>query len=77
MDYNYRFGSNGYPDITQGQPSPQTRKDTYESHSAAIYFRVVNRVGLGLTASWWDRNSNIPWANSEQTLVGVNLTYDF
>jgi hypothetical protein len=77
MDYNYRFGSNGYPDITQGQPSLQTRKDTYESHSAAIYFRVVNTVGLGLTASWWDRNSSIPWANAEQTLMGINLTYDF
>ena len=77
LDYNYNFGRNSYPATTVGQSSPQTRKDIYESQSAGIYFRVKKNIGLGVIASLWQRVSSVYWANTKQTMIGINLIYDF
>jgi len=81
LDYNYSLGRNSYPGPARGQlpigASPQKRKDKYENQSAGIYFRIKSKTALGVTATLWERDSNLWWENGKRLFVGINLIYDF
>jgi hypothetical protein len=53
------------------------REDNYLIHSVGVYFRLKKNVGIGVTANWWHRDSNLEWENDKRMFIGVNLTYDF
>ena len=77
LDYNNYLGRNSYPAITLGQSSPQKREDNYRSQSAGLYFRIKKNIGLGVIATYWQRDSSVYWQNGKQTLIGINLIRDF
>jgi hypothetical protein len=78
LDYDYSFGRNDYPLVQEVEPGVDIkRRDDYEIHSAAIYFRVKKNVGLGFIASFWTRNSNLDREDDKRTFFGLNLTYEF
>jgi hypothetical protein len=77
LDYNVYFGRNTYPATILGQSASQKRQDNYTSQSAGPYFRIKNNIALGVIATYWQRDSNVYWANGKQTLIGINLIYDF
>ncbi len=76
LDYDYFKGRNTYPLSGGGGPAVR-RLDDFSVHSAAIYFRIRKNVGLGFTASWWDRASSIDSERDQRNFYGLNLTYDF
>jgi hypothetical protein len=78
LDYDYSFGRNDYPLVQEVEPGVDIkRRDDYEIHSAAVYFRVKKNVGLGFIASFWTRNSNLDREDDKRTFFGLNLTYEF
>jgi len=74
LDYDYTHGRNSYPEIPG---TLLTRYDEYDTHSGAVYFRILRNTAIGFIASWWSRDSNIPGEDDERTFYGFNLTYDF
>jgi hypothetical protein len=77
LDYDYNFGRNNYPATILEPFLSQSRLDNYESHSAGLYFRIKENIGLGVIATLWERKSNIYWVNAKQTLIGIDLIYNF
>jgi len=77
LDYSYYSGRNTYPATISGQSSLQKREDNYRSQSVGLYFRIKKKIGLGVIATYWERDSSVYWMNGKQTLVGMNLTHDF
>jgi len=78
FDYDYSFGRNDYPLTQEVEPGVEVkRRDDFEIHSAAVYFRIVRSVALGFVASWWERDSNLDREDDKRTFFGVNLTYEF
>lgn len=57
--------------------SPIKRRDDYQIHSVAIYYRLGKDVGLGLIFSHWSRDSNLDWEDDRRNFIGLNLTYSF
>ena len=53
------------------------RKDKYWTHSAGIVYRIIENTGIGLTVSWWERQSNLIWVNRQRWTVGGFITYEF
>jgi len=76
LDYDYFKGRNTYPLAGGGGPAAR-RRDDFSVQNAAIYFRIRKNVGLGFTASWWDRVSSIAGESDRRNFYGLNLTYDF
>jgi hypothetical protein len=74
LDYNFTHGRNRYP---VGDPSGITRLDSYNIHSAGLYFRILRSTAIGFVVSWWERDSNILGENDKRMFYGANLTYDF
>jgi hypothetical protein len=75
LDYDYSVGRNTYPG---GQLSSSSkREDVYIIHSAGLYFRLQENIGIGIVASRWNRDSNLDWEDDTRDFVGLNLTYDF
>jgi Putative beta-barrel porin 2 len=77
LDYNFYFGKNTYPAAIGEQSAPQERQDDYTSQSVGPFIRIKDDIALGLIVTFWQRDSNIYWANGKQTLLGVKLIYDF
>jgi len=83
LDYDYSLGKNSYPQKGEQPPfgnssqSTVKRKDDYSIHSVGIYYRLKEKVGIGVVLSKWVRDSNLDWEDDQRTLVGINLTYDF
>jgi hypothetical protein len=77
LDYDYRLGRNRYPEPAVGAPGNLKRNDDYRIHSAGLYFRLKQNIGLVLVASLWNRNSNLAWETDDRKFLGLNLTYDF
>ena len=44
---------------------------------AGIVFRIKENVGIGLTVSYWERDSNIGAFKRSRGFIGGYLTYDF
>lgn len=82
MDYDFNYGQSDYP---EGEPLRQPdggitsmgRRDTYRSHTAGLVFRIKESIGIGLTATYWERESNIEGIGRNRTFFGGFLTFDF
>jgi hypothetical protein len=77
LDYNFSYGRNNYPATISEQSDTQKRQDNYTKQSAGLYFRIKKNIGLGVTATYWQRDSNLDWQDGKQTLIGINLIQDF
>lgn len=82
LDYDLSYGSGKYPEnliiqSPEGVFEEIERKDTYLSHSAGIAFRIVRNTGIGLSVTYWERDSSIEGIGRTRTFLGGYLTYDF
>ena len=82
VDYNYTYGASRYPEPTRlrlpnGSYEEIKRKDIYPTHSIGFVFRIINNVGIGLIANFWERKSNYYWENRNRKFVGTYITYQF
>jgi hypothetical protein len=78
LDYDYFTGKNLYllGSLT-GEGPDSERTDNNMTHRLGIYLRIQDRIAIGLTMNWWQRDSTLAWINGKQTFVGANLIYDF
>jgi hypothetical protein len=83
IDYNFSYGENRYqePDILRfpdGRVEEVKRIDIHKSHSVGFAVRVVGRMGIGISLTFWKVTSNFYFrGNREQLFVGFYLTQDF
>jgi hypothetical protein len=83
IDYNYAYTQSNYPeDIVKRLPDESyttyKRQDITNSHSLGAVVRLVRNVGIGVTLTSWERDSNDErWGNRKQFFIGGYLTYDF
>jgi hypothetical protein len=82
LNYGYNQGNGNYPEPEEiisldGNIIEIKRRDTYQSHSAGILFRIYRNIGIGLMAEFAKRKSNFLQANVDRTLIGAYLTYEF
>jgi len=74
LDYNFSYAESEYP---EGPLEEIARKDTYRTHSAGLVFRIKRNIGLGLTVTYWERDSNVEAFGRSRGFIGGYLTYDF
>ena len=82
LDYDFSYRDSFYPEpdtVRLPDESYQeiNRRDKYSSHTAGIVFRIFRSTGIGLMATYWERDSNFPYANRSQWFLGGYLTYEF
>lgn len=82
LDYNFSYGKANYPELMSlqmpdGQYEEIKRKDTYRIHTAAFVVRIIRNTGIGLMFNFWERESNVYWANRDRFFVGGYVTYEF
>jgi hypothetical protein len=78
FDYDYFTGRNLYPSRSlTGEIPIIERNDQNKIHRIGIYYRIKDKVGIGLTMNWWRRASSLTWFNGKREFVGANLIYDF
>jgi len=82
MDYDFSIGEGKYPEEEQirlpdGGFEEIRRVDKYLSHSAGLVFRIMRNTGVGLTVTYWKRDSNIYDFRRSRAFIGGFLTYDF
>jgi len=82
LDYDFSYGEGKYPDevivpLPDGGFEEVERADTYLSHTAGLIFRVIRNTGIGLTITYWERDSSIEGLGRTRTFIGGYLTYDF
>lgn len=82
LDYDFSYGQTDYP-VDEPRALPEgggvgiTREDIYRSHSAGVVFRLRENVGIGLTVTYWERDSNLEAYGRNRGFIGGYLTYDF
>ena len=74
LDYDFSYSQTDYP---EEEPTGITRKDIYRTHTAGLVFRIKENVGIGLSVTYWERQSNIGDFGRNRTFIGGYLTYDF
>ena len=82
LDYEFTAGKNSYPESMTVLFPDQTlmdifREDTYYTHSIGFMVRIIDRIGVGLKANFWERNSNIFLENRSRWFAGLDFTYEF
>ena len=82
LDYDFSYGSGVYPEgqsnqQPEGELEEIERKDSYLSSSAGIAYRIVRNTGIGLTLTYWKRESDIEEFGRAGMFIGAYLTYDF
>lgn len=82
LDYDFSYGQTDYPGgepvaLPEGIFADIAREDIYRSHSAGLVFRIRENVGIGLTVTYWERDSNVGAYGRNRTFIGGYLTYDF
>ena len=82
LDYDFSIGEGKYPEEEQirlpdGGFEEISRVDKYLSHSAGLVFRIMRTIGVGLTVTYWKRDSNIYDFRRSRAFIGGYLTYDF
>lgn len=82
LDYDFSYGESEYPEeelvrLPDGTFDEILRKDTYRTHSAGLVFRIKRNIGIGLTVTYWERDSNIATLRRNRGFLGGYLTYDF
>ncbi|MGB6680252.1 MAG: outer membrane beta-barrel protein [Candidatus Bathyarchaeia archaeon] len=81
LDYDFSYGKTEYNEELIQSPDggfeENIRMDTYLTHSAGLVFRIKRNIGIGLTATYWERDSNILGVRRTRGFIGGYLTYDF
>jgi hypothetical protein len=82
LDYDFGYGESAYPEaepirMPDGTLADIRREDTYLSHSAGLVFRIKRNIGIGITVTYWERDSNIETYGRNRGFIGGYLTYDF
>ncbi len=83
IDYNFSYGENRYPEpeilrFPDGRVEEVKRRDIHKSHSVGFAVRVMGRMGIGISLTFWEVASNFYLrGNREQMFVGFYLTQDF
>jgi len=82
LDYNFGYGQIDYPEaqpvwLPDGELTEIKRRDIHRSHTAGLIFRIKENIGIGLTVTYWERDSNIGDFGRNRTFIGGYLTYDF
>jgi len=82
LDYDFSYGEAYYPEpeifrLPDESYQEINREDTYLVHSVGLVIRVFRSTGIGLIASFRDRNSNIGIYDRIRVFIGGYLTYDF
>lgn len=82
VDYSLTYGEAHYPEpmsvrMADGSFDEITREDIYRVHSIGLVFRVIRDIGLGMTVSFWERDSNYFRENRKRMFIGGYVTYEF
>jgi|GEM_PF-275994 len=82
LDYDFYYGDTYYPEPETIRRPDETyedvfRSDQYTRHTAGLVIRIFRSAGVGLTVSYWERNSNFEFVNRQRGFIGGYLTYDF
>ena len=82
LDYDFSYGQSDYPEaqpirLPDGELTEIKRKDIYRVHTTGLVFRIKENIGIGLTVTYWERESNIGDFGRNRTFIGGYLTYDF
>jgi hypothetical protein len=78
LDYDFSSGRNAYSSASQGGGSSSgPRDDRLQDHTIGFYYRIKERIGLGIIVTRWERNSTVSSISGRRTFVGANLIYDF
>jgi hypothetical protein len=83
LDYGFSYGDSRYP---QEQVPPAggitptgtpERHDLRRSHTVGVAYRIFRRIGIGLNAVYWDRDSDFYQQRISRTAFGASLIYQF
>ena len=83
LRYNLSYRENRYPEpellqVTDEGPEYANRKDIHRSHNARITIRIIGKLGIGISMSWWEVSSNFyRRGNRKQFFWGLFLTQNF
>ncbi len=81
LDYKYQQGRMNYPEnisyATPEGPVILQRKDRDESHSLGFMVRLFQRTGVGISADYWKKRSNLPGTSIDRWFIGGYLSYEF
>jgi len=82
LDYDFFYGDAFYPEpetIRLPDESYQeiNRNDQYTRHTAGFVIRIFRSAGIGLTVTYWERDSNFPVYDRTRGFIGGYLTYEF
>ena len=81
LDYDFSYGKSEYDEelipLPDGGFEEIKRMDTYLTHAAGLVFRIRRNIGIGLTVTYWERDSNVSGWNRSRGFIGGYLTYDF
>ena len=82
LDYNFLYGESRYPEVAllqmpDGRMEEIKRKDIYRIHTVGFVFRIIRNTGIGVMVNFWERESNVYWANRNRKFVGGYITYEF
>jgi hypothetical protein len=82
IDYDFSYREGKYPkeSIFQLQDYGNIeieRENEYLTHSAGLVFRLIGNTGIGLTVTYWERDSNVEGVGRKGAFIGGYLAYDF
>lgn len=82
LDYNFSYGEVHYPELMSlWMPDDRyeeiKREDVYRAHTVGFVFRIIKNTGIGVRLNFWERDSNIYWANRDRMFIGGYVTYEF
>jgi hypothetical protein len=82
LDYDFSSGKDSYPEASlvmspTGQLEPTKRVDFLRTQAASLVVRIIRNTGIGLTANYWERESNLVLENRNRFFWGGFLTYEF
>ncbi|MFC2166806.1 hypothetical protein ACFLQZ_02460 [Acidobacteriota bacterium] len=82
IDYDFSFGNSKYPELIplfypDGSFENIKRVDNYRIHTVRFVFKLINQIGLGISANQWARNSNYLGQSRSQIFLDASLTLDF
>jgi hypothetical protein len=74
LSYDVSVGRNAYTPL-QGEPAGATRQDDFLTHSLGLAILLGKDLGLGLSAGFARRSTNLTGQVFRRTFVGLSLTY--
>ncbi|MBN1225223.1 MAG: outer membrane beta-barrel protein, partial [Candidatus Aminicenantes bacterium] len=82
LDYDFNYSDAFYPEAERLRLPDESyvevnRNDKYTTHSVGVVIRVFRNTGIGLIATYWERQSNFRVRDRNRLFIGGYLTYDF